>query len=203
MWNEEQEFERKWWGTCQNTYGEESKQLVYAKHMGLEATHDGNSPYSFDVKNKRIVDIGGGPASLLLKCRNLTHGLVVDPCKYPDWVYNRYLAAGLAYERKSGEDLDPAALGPFDEAWIYNVLQHVQDPAKIIMNARRMVSVVRIFEWVDIPAHEGHPHELKTKELFDMLGGSEKSPLLYMVGELNGEGTCHGRYLAGAFRGER
>ena len=123
---EDQEFERKWWGTCQNTYGEETKQLVYARLMGLVTSHDGNSPYSIDVQEKSILDIGGGPSSLLLKCRNLGYGMVVDPCVYPAWVHQRYAEANIAFLQMAGEEF--VAEDQFDEVWIYNVLQHVENP---------------------------------------------------------------------------
>ena len=187
---EDQEFERKWWGTCQNTYGEETKQLVYARLMGLEFSHDGNSPYSIDMQGKSVLDIGGGPSSLLLKCRNLKDGYIIDPCLYPSWVSERYRAARIKYARGKGE-----LIGNFDvdEVWIYNVLQHVIDPEKIIKNAKVAAPVLRIFEWIDIPPHEGHPHLLTATDLNIWIDGIGQS------GQLNGEGECYGRYYAGAF----
>ncbi len=181
-----QEFERDWWGDCGNTFGEETKQLVYASLMGIERSHDGShSPYSFDMQGKKILDVGGGPVSLLLKCRNLGGGKVVDPCPYPEWTRDRYAAAGIAYARMPAEQMDESG---WDEAWIYNVLQHVQDPEVIVRNARRAAKVVRLFEWVDVPPHEGHPHTLTAEALSKWLGGPGVS------GELNGEGECYGRF---------
>jgi len=188
-WEADQRFEHEWWGTCQNTYGEETKQLIYAKLMGLVATHDGNSPFSFDMNGKSILDIGGGPSSLLLKCRNLKEGWVMDPCPYPRWVAERYNAARIIYMQLRGETLGPKA----DEVWIYNVLQHTQDPEKIIKNARKLAPVIRIFEWINIPPHEGHPHMLTYENLNQWLGHKG------LVGDLNGEGNCHGEFYAGVF----
>ena len=139
----DQEAESKWWGTCQNTYGEETKQLVYAKYMKLVPTHDGNSPYSFDMEGKTVLDIGGGPCSMLLKCRNLKSGYVIDPCSYPLWVSLRYSMAKIKYARCNGEDVGEFKV---DEVWIYNVLQHCKDPKKIIQRATESAPVLRIFE---------------------------------------------------------
>jgi len=40
----------------------------------------------------------------------------------------------------------------------------------ILHNALQAGKIVRIFEWIDIPAHEGHPHELTRKNLDLWLG---------------------------------
>jgi 2-polyprenyl-3-methyl-5-hydroxy-6-metoxy-1,4-benzoquinol methylase len=193
---DDQEFERKWWGSCQNTYGEETKQLVYARLMGLVNTHDGNSPYSFDLQGKSILDIGGGPSSLVLKCRN-GRGTVVDPCSYPNWVQWRYLHSNIPYYQLSGENfLEKTDVEwKCDEVWIYNVLQHVENPELVIKNAKLCAPVLRIFEWMDIPPHEGHPHELTKVALDKWLDAKTDIKVNY----LNGEGECYGRYYAGAF----
>jgi len=157
-------FESEYWGDCCNTFDEDQKHYVYARHMWLERVG-----YSFNVKGASIIDIGGGPASMLLKTINLKIGLVIDPLFYPHWTYQRYDAKGVKYEVKRGEDVDH--LG-FDECWIYNCLQHTDDPERIIKNALRAAKTIRLFEWVDIPPHEGHPQEI-TKTALDRWIGKE------------------------------
>lgn len=152
MHDKEQEYEKAFWGDCTNTYDEETKQYVYASLMGLKVNH-----YSIDMQGKQVVDIGGGPSSLLLKCNNLGTSIVVDPLKFPLWVTERYKEKKVEYIQSKGEDM---VLKGFDEVWIYNCLQHVENPEKIISNALEAAPVLRIFEWVDIPPHPGHPHEL-------------------------------------------
>lgn len=186
-------FEAAYWGDCTNTFDEEQKHYVYARLMGL--TRVG---FSFDACGKSVLDIGGGPVSMLLKCTNRGPSIVADPLmmRYPKWVRERYNTAGIptpcAYR---GEDL-VAAFGnstQYDEVWIYNCLQHVDDPAKIIANARALAPVLRIFEWVNIPPHEGHPHML-TREKLDEWIDSRGS-----VATLVGEGGCFGEAYFGVF----
>ncbi len=184
------DFEAAWWGQCLHTYGEETKQLTYAKMMGLEWTKDDGRWPVFDLANRSVLDIGGGPVSLLLKCANGARRSVVDPCPYPEWVAARYEAAGIDYIVESGEDfsLDDS----FDEAWIYNVLQHVRDPEALIHNARAHAKKIRLFEWIEIPAHEGHPHRLRAKDLDCWLGRRG------MTGYLN-DSNCVGPAYYGVF----
>lgn len=173
-WHDHQEWENAWWAGCFNTMAEESKQIVYAHHMGLmNEPRDGMWPV-YDLRGSSVLDIGGGPTSLLLKCVNGGRRMVVDPCRYPAWVNVRYESAGIEYEQYPAEDIDrfdPDNRLMFDEAWIYNVLQHVQDPEKIIRNARTRARRVRIFEWIDLPPCPGHPQELKEAELNAWLDG--------------------------------
>lgn len=170
MTNEHQEFEREWWGNCANTFQEELKQTVYADRMGLEAVQWAGKWPAYDMQDKKILDIGGGPVSMLLKCENLGGGVVIDPCPYPSWTSFRYDEAGIRRFENKGEEFFPSLENAFDEVWIYNVLQHVEDPEQIIANAKRYAPKVRLFEWIDIPPHEGHPHELSSYNLAKWLG---------------------------------
>jgi 2-polyprenyl-3-methyl-5-hydroxy-6-metoxy-1,4-benzoquinol methylase len=168
-WHVEQEWERQWWGTCVNTFAEETKQITYAHRMGLQNVSDGaHWPY-YDLEGKSVLDIGGGPVSMLLKTHNASYRKVVDPCRYPAWVYARYEIAGINWDIAPGENFDLSHT--YDEVWIYNVLQHTDDPELIIANAREVAQTIRIFEWIDIPAHPGHPQMLTKVKLDEWLQG--------------------------------
>jgi hypothetical protein len=184
--SDDHKFEVEYWGNCANTFDEDQKHYVYAKFMEIPQIH-----YSFDARNKRILDIGGGPSSMLLKCRNLREGKVCDPIDYPDWTKMRYASHNISVNVQSGEEVDEEG---WDEVWIYNCLQHVDSVERIINNAKRAAPVLRIFEWIDIPAHEGHPVEL-TKQLLDdiiALPGSGTATLH--------ESGCHGKAYYGVFK---
>src|SRR6266498_3446295 len=187
MWSDDQEFEREWWSDCSNTFTEETKQLTYGYKMGLTCYSSRGKWPCYNLEGKSILDIGGGPVSMLLKCENRGPSCVVDPCIYPAWVGLRYQEVGIKYIREKGEDFSS---GEWDEAWIYNVLQHTENPELIIQNARKVAPVIRIFEWVDMPAHLGHPQELKEEELNEWLGGEGTTEVL-------NENSCNGRAYFG------
>jgi hypothetical protein len=155
-------WDKEWWGDCTNTFGEEVRQLLYAEKMGLVRTETQKSPFLFDMKGASIIDIGGGPVSLLLKCINFT-GVVVDPGPYPEWVHERYKTAGIRYVIEIGENLN--VIG-HDEAWIYNSLQHTVNPYLVIDNAKRAAKTVRIFQWINTLVTPDSPHVL-TRNLLD------------------------------------
>lgn len=165
-----QDFEAAWWGDCTNSFGEEAKQITYAHRMGLvNEPRVGRWPV-YNLGGRSVLDLGGGPVSMLLKCENLGSSMVVDPCPYPAWVGERYDAVGIDYLQAPAENL--AHLGSFDEAWIYNVLQHVEDPRRVIKTAKRHASALRIFEWIEMPPCEGHPTTLHAADLNEWIGGN-------------------------------
>lgn len=194
-WNKAQEWESKWWDSCINTYGEEEKQLLYADRMGLKFFHNRKSPYNIDMQGCSVLDVGGGPVSLLLKCVNVGGGTVIDPLEVPQWVLDRYLSAEIAMIQIPAEKmLDPTDdILLYDEAWIYNCLQHTEDPEKVIDNAKRMAKLIRIFEWLDTGTNVGHPHEFTNDQLDEWLGGEGK------VERLSGEAECYGKCYYGIF----
>ena len=131
-WAEDQKWEADWWGSCTNTLSEEWKQLAYFKRLGLVETKNSKWRFAFDMQGKSVADVGGGPTSFLLRCVNV-HGWVIEPNRYPDWVYERYKAAKINVLQIRAEDwLQQTKL--FDEVWMYNVMQHVDDP-ELVMNA--------------------------------------------------------------------
>ena len=184
-------FDAEWFGDCANTFWEEQKQLVYAPRMGLVADWGGAHPPSFNTGAETIADIGGGPASLLLKHAVLDRAVVVDPGEYPAWVGDRYAAHGIVLARRRGEDYDYSGL---DEAWIYNTLQHVDDPERIVRSALS-AKTVRLFEWIDIQPYDGHPHMLTRALLEEWLGARG------YVADLNDNGCAVGRCFYGVFLG--
>lgn len=168
-WEDSQKEELSFWGDCADTYGEETKQLVYMRHMGFVQCHTWRSPVAFDGHGQSFIDIGGGPVSVLLKFINTSRRVVIDPCNYPPWVAHRYADCGIHFWRTAGEAFTPEAalllaVKP-DMALIYNVLQHTVDPERIIKNAIAVAKQLRMFEWIDMPPHPGHPHMLTEANL--------------------------------------
>ncbi len=170
-WENDQKWELDWWGTCLNTWGEEQKQRRYAECMGLIELSSSQFSFYYNLNGRSILDIGGGPVSLLLKCVNVKSGMVVDPLEYPDWIAKRYSHAGITYAQAPGEEI---TIVGFDEVWIYNVLQHVRDPGLIIEKAKRAGKIIRIFEWLEIGEAPGHPHNLLEDQMNEWLGGEGK-----------------------------
>lgn len=169
-WTDTQEHEEQFWNNfsknCTNTFIEDEKQIrVYATRLKLR--WDG---WRIPLENQSIIDIGGGPSSMLLKSHFFSKALVVDPLmnRFPQWVRDRYASAGIQTAEGRGEDFQVEE--QFDEAWIYNVLQHTEDPAKVIENMKTIAKKIRIFEWVDVPADEKHPHVITAIDLDERLG---------------------------------
>lgn len=165
-----QVFEAEWWGSCANTFGEEAKQITYAHRMGLENVPVLGKWPVYDLGGRSVIDLGGGPVSMLLKTINGGHMTVIDPCQYPAWTQDRYEENGIELVRENAETYVSDVR--YDEAWCYNVLQHVVDPEMVIATARRHAPLLRIFEWLETAPTEGHPHTLHADELNRWIGAT-------------------------------
>lgn len=196
-WKSAQRFEKAWWlGNPKQWANEKKKQEFYAERLDFPKMQDADQLAAgmlFDFKDAHVLDVGCGPFSLMLRSR-LGAGTGVDPIDYGPDLEQAYQTRGL--QRIIGPAEKLAYDGPpFDEGWCYNCLQHVIDPAVILGHLAKHCRRVRLFEWLNIPAHEGHPHELRT-DLFERAfpretweierweEGDSVTPLLY------------GRYLA-------
>lgn len=173
-WEEAQAEELAFWNTPGAELGEQLKQLSYASYLGLQFEHDGNSPYVINKAGLSIIDIGGGPVSLLLKTTTNPEDfrLVVDPCTYPEWVRDRYSDAGIDYCVMPAEKLYGDVGEMVDEVWLYNVLQHTLDPQKIFDNIYATLKeggVFRFLDWIDTPTNVAHPVTLTIEEIMLML----------------------------------
>lgn len=166
-----QGWEAGWWGDCLNTFGEEAKQVTYAHRMEMQVVPDGGRWPVYELGGMDVLDLGGGPVSMLLKGRHRgPNTTVVDPCAYPEWIATRYEVAGITYVREEAETFQSDV--EFAEAWCYNVLQHVVDPESVIATARAHADRLRIFEWLETEACDGHPHTLHADALNKWIGGS-------------------------------
>jgi glycosyltransferase involved in cell wall biosynthesis len=176
-------WEERWWGDCTDTSGEEEKQKVYAKYMGL-TLNEQNKFIVNGVEKIKVIDIGGGPVSMMLKTPQLLEGKVYDPSTYPDWTIKRYKQHNITYVKLGGEQVNEEG---YDEVWIYNCLQHTEDPALIIENAKRAGKILRIFEWIDMPEEVGHPQVLTQDNLELWIG--QKGNVKY-INENGANGKC-------------
>jgi glycosyltransferase involved in cell wall biosynthesis len=163
IWCKAQESEAKWWQAeglgAINSYHEEFKQHIYAERMDILFDEWDR----INLYGRSVLDIGGGPVSMLLKCFNSGKRKVIDPLDMPEWAILRYKSAGIDVEKIPAEEMNESG---WDEVLIYNVLQHVQDPIKVIEKAKSAGKIIRVFEFLERPANEGHPHVL-TADMLD------------------------------------
>lgn len=152
VWRKAQQWEKNWWMTARNQHPVEIEKNKYvAKLLNIDE----------GLPDRTVIDIGCGPLSMLLRVP-VKEGYALDPLFFDD-LEAAYFQKGIKRLVKPAEELNIKD-GKFDEAWIYNCLQHVKDPTKILQNAIAVADRVRIFEWTHIPPYEGHLHML-TPEL--------------------------------------
>ena len=174
-WATAQKKEAAYWreilegGDKQKQYNdfEVSQQHVYKISMGFPPDFELVSGL-YDLNNLSILDIGGGPNSLLLQSRNFSKGTVVDPLEVSSAVKERYEGLGIDLIQERGETFSSKNI--YDEVWIYNCLQHVEDPEALLKNAKNLGKKVRIFEIVHQGTDELHLHTITPELIEGILG---------------------------------
>lgn len=186
-WASAQKWERSWWLTARHMHAiEQAKNGTVAKLLLI----DGGTPY------RTVIDIGCGPLSLLLRVPTARGSVALDPLVFDD-LEAAYEARGVRRLVKCGEDLTPAD-GHWDEAWIYNCLQHVKSPDAVLRAAMAVADTVRIFEWTHLPPYEGHLWELTPELLATPFARGGWSVLQSATGWLDHDGL-NGTYFAAIF----
>lgn len=172
-WDDHQKWESEWHkknNNCANSYNEETKQYKYAYCMGLNQFLTNNfGAKGWDFGKATVLDVGGGPYSILLKSK-AKQMTVLDPGDYPNWTKVRYQECGIRVIKLKAEDVD-FAREPFDVVLCYNVLQHVDDPKKVVENMKKSGKKIYFFDWIGIGNTPGHPHILTEEKLNEWLCG--------------------------------
>lgn len=118
------------------------------------------------VAGRTVLDIGGGPQPIVAwSSLALARRVLVDPMPL-----NPEDAAALAHVSRATVPAEDYVGPEMDEAWGYNVLQHVQCPALVLATAKRQARTVRWFEWVHQPTSVVHPHVI-TADTFRAFDG--------------------------------
>jgi len=106
-----------------------------------------------DLKQKSIAELGCARISALFFCNNYNTSYVLEPTHYPE--------SDKFYEGKNivriYERAEVCKFPTVDEVWLFNVLDHVQDPDKIINLCKKHSKVIKFFEPIDTGTNNEHP----------------------------------------------
>lgn len=168
-WLQAHEDENDYWKTLlqdpKRIEGEDAF-YRYAPVLGLDTDN---------VNGKQIIDIGGGPLSILYHF-DCPYSDIVDPLVIPEEFKHRYIERKLFYIQRKAEDFIQDFLGdPFDEVWMYNCLLHVQDPKYILYNLSSIARVLRIGEPMGTGINTAHPHTFTVEQMTEWLMDISKS----------------------------
>lgn len=115
-----------------------------------------------NLKGKNIVEIGPADFPALGYCFNLgTECKIIEPM--PSEHLKRF---GI----NICTDLAENAIYESDEVWLFNVLQHVIDPYKIVERAKKQSKVIRFFEPINYGINECHPWNLTMSMFIEWFG---------------------------------
>jgi ubiquinone/menaquinone biosynthesis C-methylase UbiE len=152
-------------------------QDIYMQALGITQDYYYEPDRSLNMSGLNVLDVGGGPASILLRTNNnlpnrphdgLNKGVVIDPVMITDHQKMRYDFHDIEFIEDQAENIDKyySEKGFFDECFIYNCLQHVVDPLKILDKITAVSKRIRIAEPLNVPTDHMHLH-MFTENYFD------------------------------------
>lgn len=128
----------------------------YFKYLGIDC----------DLKGKSIIEIGPARISSLLFCRNFSKSYIIEPTIYEN-VEHLYTDSNIVLVRERAENFDFPTV---DEVWLFNLLQHVQDPDLIVKKCKDAANIVRFFEPIELDTDMLHPFSFSRQDFVEYFG---------------------------------
>lgn len=162
-WQEAQDAERQYWYSTDKAQQAARRQEEFQRALWIAEVLDIDAER---LAGKSVLDIGGGPQPIVAwEGIKLARRILVDPI-----TLSGDDAEALLHVERVAQCAE-SYIGPkVDEAWGYNVLQHVRSPLRVLETAMRHARTIRWFEWLDQPTSVVHPHVV-TAKTFDVLAG--------------------------------
>lgn len=143
-----------------------------------------------DLHGLNVIEIGPADFPALQHCSNF-NGVIIEPMP------SEHLAQickekGITLVDMPFEDVDETRFQGAPgvvEVWLFNVMQHVIDPAAFIAKVKLVADRVRFFEPINEPITAYHPHTYTLEDFQNWFGGSVN---LYAGGSVEGfhEADC-------------
>lgn len=133
----------------------------------INADYFENVGMTLNFSGLKVLDVGGGPVSILLRSNKgysefhdgFDEGVVIDPVKITDHQRMRYEYFDIKFIQDKAENITNYYKEKyFDECFIYNCLQHVEDPIKILDGVTQVSKKIRIAEPIYVPTDKCHLH---------------------------------------------
>lgn len=152
--------------SAERRFHNESFEVGYAHYAESYCQYFEYLDIPLDMNGKNIVEIGPADFPALGYLTNRGEGcMIIEPM--PSEHLKRFsvpINTGMA------EDVDYEA----DEVWLFNILQHVVDPYKIVERARSQAGVIRFFEPINYGIDECHPWNLTMNMFKEWFGDCVK-----------------------------
>ena len=153
-WHLAQKGEKKWWENWLKEHQNDDAWLrMVLDYFNLNENQD--------LADKVLVDIGSGPIGILTKLK-AKEKIAVDPLPIMS------LDKTIKRIKVPGEKI-PLPNESVDCIFIYNVLQHVMSPQKVLEEGARILKkggTFYLLEQLNLPTNKLHPHSLKL-EMFE------------------------------------
>lgn len=166
-WREAQYAERACHSTDLNNnpghYADTYK--TYFKYLGLGT----------DLEGLHVIEIGPAMHPALAICKNYGQSIIIEPmgtavleefCKQNSIKFISQPVETLSYIEEI-DDMENVL-----EVWLFNVMQHVIDPEKVVARCKDIADRIRFFEPINTPVEAHHPHSFTGDDYVRWFGDS-------------------------------
>ena len=121
-----------------------------------------------DLGYRTIIEVGcaGFPA---LNWRKNYKGIVIEPLN-TETLKTICKGKNILWIKEPVEELD---MPKCDELWLFNVMQHIQDPELFIEKCKESANVIKWFEPIDYPVCVYHPHTFSREDFIRWFGHTQ------------------------------
>lgn len=169
---------------------QEPVDMSYQHYMNTYKNYFNYLGIDTDLSGKKIMEIGPGRISGLLFCRNYDLSYVIEPTDY-DGIDYLYEGKKIKIIKERLEDVE---LPKVDEVWIFNLMQHVQDPDLLIKKCKENSKVIRFFEPIDLPTNNEHPFTFSKEDFVEYFGDSVIDYIPSGIPGFHGAKCVYGNY---------
>jgi UDP-glucose 6-dehydrogenase len=126
-----------------------------------------NPEFNFDVKNKKILEIGPGVFAAFLYCNNTENSIIIEPLNFPENVKKVYENKNIKILNEAVEDIE---IPKVDEIWVFNVMQHIYNPGQFVAKLKKSARKILFFEPINTAIDDLHLHSYSFEDFQNYFG---------------------------------
>lgn len=119
-----------------------------------------------DLRGQTVLEVGPAKIAGLCFCENYGQSYIVEPLIFEDTL-EYYRSKNIIMIHEPVETCD---LPKVDQAWMFNLLQHVIDPHTVVEKLKGCADTIYFFEPINIETDEKHIHSLDEDFFIEAFG---------------------------------
>lgn len=132
-----------------------------------------------EFEDKTIIEVGPALYPCLVNVKT-QKSIVIEPLFdfFPPHIKSLYSINNIACITQPLEEIEDNLFN-CDEIWVFNIMQHIIDPDLFIDKCIMLSKIIRIFEPIDCPTNNSHPHTYSIDYFLNKFSNFENDLKIY------------------------